>query len=87
MNTTMELFEKALTVKNQSAWARDYNVTPETFSMAKKTGRLSPIIAGNIAIDLGEDPEHWMAVAALEAAGNQTLVARLKTRANSWRRL
>lgn len=86
MHTTMELFEKALTVKHQSAWARDYNITPETFSMAKKTGRLSPIVAGNIAIDLGEDPEHWMAVAVLEAANNGELVARLKKRANSWRK-
>lgn len=86
MQTTMELFEKALTVKHASAWARDYNVTPEAFSMAKRQGRLSPILAGNIAIDLGEDAEHWIAVATIEATKESELLTRLKKRGNIWRK-
>lgn len=87
MQSTIELFKKALEIKHASAWARDFNITPETFSMAKKQGRLSPVLAGNIAINLGEDPEHWVAVAALEAAPESELLTRLKKNCNSWRKL
>lgn len=45
-----------------------------------------PRAAGNIAMKLGEDPEHWIAVAALEAAPDSELLARLKKTANSWRK-
>lgn len=86
MNSTMDLFAKALTVQHGAAWAREFNVTPEAFSMAKKQGRLSPVLAGNIAMKLGEDPEHWIAVAALEAAPESELLARLKASANRWRK-
>ncbi len=78
MQSTMELFNKALEVKQASAWARDFNITPETFSMAKKAGRLSPLLAGNIAMELGEDTDHWIAVAALEAQKPSPLLARLR---------
>lgn len=87
MQNTMELFSKALEIKHASAWAREFNITPEAFSMAKKQGRLSPVLAGNIAIELGEDPEHWIAVAAIEATKESELLARLKSRVKSWRRL
>lgn len=87
MQNTMELFSKALEIKHASAWAREFNITPEAFSMAKKQGRLSPVLAGNIAIELGEDPEHWIAVAAIEATKESELLARLKNRVNGWRRL
>ncbi|MGN8005762.1 hypothetical protein ACTJKQ_21460 [Acidovorax sp. 22279] len=87
MQNTMELFSKALEIKHASAWAREFNITPEAFSMAKKQGRLSPVLAGNIAIELGEDPEHWIAVAAIEATKDSELLARLKSRVKSWRRL
>lgn len=38
-------------------------------------------------MELGEDPEHWVAVAALEAEKDSELLARLKSRVKSWRRL
>lgn len=87
MTNTMQLFEKALSVKHAAAWARDLNLTRATFSMAKKQGRLSPVLAGNFAMELGEDPEHWVAIAALEAEKDSELLARLKKRSNIWRRL
>lgn len=86
MQTTMDLFAKALQLQHQAAWARDMNVTPAAFSMAKKQKRLSPVLAGGIAMKLGEDPEHWIAVAALEAEPESELLARLKKSANSWRK-
>jgi hypothetical protein len=78
MQTTMELFEKALTVKRAAAWAKDLNLTPAAFSMAKKQKRLSPVLAGNFAIELGESPEHWIAVAAMEAEKESPLLTRLR---------
>lgn len=87
MQTTMDLFSKALTVQHQAAWARELNITPAAISIAKKQKRLSPVIAGNIAIKLGEDPQHWIAVAALEAEPESELLARLLSHANKWRKL
>ncbi len=87
MQKTIELFNKALEIKHASAWARDFNITPETFSMAKKQGRLSPVLAGNFAMKLGEDPQHWIAVAALEAAPDSELLTLLKSNVNKWRKL
>ena len=86
MATTLELFEKALLKQNAAAWARTFNLTPSTFSHVKKQGRLSPILAGNFAIELGEDPTHWVAVAALEAEKESPLLARLEGTVNRWRK-
>ena len=87
MQTTMELFKKALETQNASAWARKYNITPEAFSVAKRQGRLSPVLAGNIAIDLGEDAIKWIAKATLEASKESELLTRLKKNCNDWRKL
>lgn len=87
MDTTMNLFERALEKKHAAAWARDLNITRAALSIAKKQGRLSPVLAGNFAMELGEDPEHWVAVAALEAEKDSELLARLKDRVKAWRRL
>lgn len=78
MQNTMELLSKALDVKRASHWAFDLNLSTGTFSQAKKRGRLSPVIAGNIAIELGESPEHWMAIAAMEAEPESPLLERLR---------
>lgn len=78
MPNTMELFEKALSQKKAAAWARQFNLTPSAFSQAKKQGRLSPVLAGNFAIELGEDAKRWMAIASMEAEKDSELLARLK---------
>lgn len=78
MQTTMDLFEKALSVQRAADWAREFNLTRGALSIAKQKGRLSPVLAGNLAIKLGESPEHWIAVAALEAEPESTLLQRLK---------
>ena len=86
MNTTMELFEKALTIQRAADWAREFNLTRGALSIAKKQRRLSPVLAGNFAIKLGENPEHWIAVAALEAEPDSTLLQRLKDCQKNWRK-
>lgn len=80
MNTTAELLVKALKTKKPSEWARLYKITPSTLTNAKNIGRLSPLLAGNLAIDLGENPTEWMAVAALEAERDSPLKKLLKQR-------
>lgn len=78
MLTSIELLQKALEQKTLSAWARTFNVVPSTFTNAKRAGRLSPALAGNLAIELGESPEHWIAIAAIEAEKESPLLQRLK---------
>jgi len=86
MQSTMDLFEKALQVQHAAAWARDMNITRAALSMAKRNKRLSPVLAGNFAMKLGENPEHWIAVAALEAEPESELLTRLLANANNWRK-
>lgn len=86
MQKTMDLFEKALTVQHAAAWAREFNVTRAALSVAKRQKRLSPVLAGNFAMKLGENPEHWIAVAALEAEPESELLTRLLTNVNNWRK-
>ena len=86
MQTTMDLWAKATAMQNPAQWAKHFNVTPEAFYIAKRKGRLSPILAGNLAIELGESPEHWIAVAALEAEKESPLVAELQRAVNNWRK-
>jgi hypothetical protein len=74
----MDLFEKAIATETAAGWAHKLNITRQTFSNAKKAGRLSPALAGNLAIELGEDAEHWIAVAAIEAEKKSPLLERLK---------
>lgn len=87
MQRTMQLWEKALKKQHAAAWARDLNMTPAALSTAKRTGRLSPVLAGNVAMELGEDPVTWIAVAALEAEKDSEQLARLTSRDKIWRRL
>lgn len=86
METTMDLLSKALSVQRAAHWVQDMNLSKSAFTMAQKRGRLSPTIAGNLAMKLGENPEHWIAVAALEAEPESTLLERLRKSANDWRK-
>lgn len=87
MNTTMELFQKALAIEpSAKAWCDELGVSRNTLAVAKIRGRLSPVIAGGIAMKLGESPEHWIAVAALEAEPQSTLLQRLKDCQANWRK-
>lgn len=86
MQTTMDLFQQAIQKQSAAQWARDLNIERAAFSMAKKRGHLSPAIAGCLAIELGENPEQWIAVAALETEPESTLLQRLRKSQASWRK-
>ena len=83
----MDLFDAAIQKDTAAGWASRLNITRQTFSNAKKAGRLSPALAGNLAIELGEDAEHWVAIAAIEAEKKTALLERLKARQEIWRKL
>lgn len=86
MPNTMELLDKALATKRASHWCREMNLTDAALTNARKRGRLSPTLAGNFAMKLGENPEQWIAIAALEAEPESTLLEQLKANANKWRK-
>lgn len=68
MQTTMQLLQKALTIQpSAKAWCDELSMTRNTLATAKIRGRLSPVIAGGLAMKIGEDPLRWTAIAALEA--------------------
>ncbi|MDM0027778.1 hypothetical protein [Variovorax saccharolyticus] len=69
----MDLFRHAMTHHKQAEWARRLNVTEAAFSQAKKRGRLSPTLAGELAANIGEDPRDWITIAALEAEPDSPL--------------
>jgi hypothetical protein len=78
MQTTMDLLDKALTIQNGSRWSEALDLDVSTLYQAKKRGRLSPTLAGFFAMELGEDAEHWIAVAAIEGEKKTPLLERLK---------
>jgi hypothetical protein len=62
------------------------SITGAALFMAKRNKRLNRVLAGNFAMKLGENPEHWIAVAALEAEPESELLTRLLADANKWRK-
>lgn len=86
MTNTLELLDKALAIKSASAWARTFNIVPGAIANARTRGRLSPVLAGNLAIELGESPEHWIAIAAIEQEKETPLLQRLKDCQGNWRK-
>lgn len=68
MQTTMELFSKALQYQpSAEAWCKELQLGKSTLAVAKHRGRLAPGVAGAIAMKLGENAPKWIAIAAMEA--------------------
>ena len=89
MHSTMDLWAKAREVKTASQWAKELNLTPSAFSQAKTQGRLSPMIAGAVAIELGEDATKWVAIAALEGSVREKenpLLHKVERAVKGWRK-
>ena len=78
MQSTMQLLDKALDFQKAARWCETLNLDPSVISQARRRGNLSPALAGNLAIELGESVEHWIAVAAIEAEKDSPLLERLK---------
>lgn len=80
MKTTVELMQKALTIKPAAEWARHLGITRALFTNAKNRGNLSPIVAGEIAGEIGEDPAKWIVIATLETGRESACKDRLLER-------
>lgn len=87
MAKTAELLSRALAERTASEWARVFNVVPSHITNARRRGHLSPALAGNFAIEMGESPEQWMLTATLESKQERALLDRLKQRKPEWRKL
>lgn len=69
MHTTIDLLNKANDIiPSDAEWCRRLAISRTTLAVARVRGRLSPTVAGALAEQINEDPKHWVAVAAIEAA-------------------
>ena len=67
MQSTMNLLAVALAFKPAPAWHDELQLSRNALHTAKARGHLSPAIAGALAEKLGEDPQKWIVIAALES--------------------
>lgn len=78
---TLDLLNKALAINpSPKAWCDALKLTRSALNVARSRGRLSPVIAGGLAIQLGEPPEKWMVIAAMEAEPDSPLLTQLKAK-------
>lgn len=89
MQTTMELLTKALQPEHgmtATKWCEKLGVNRTALAVAKARERLSPTMAGKIAVSLGEDAVKWIAIAALEAEPESTGKRELVNQFDVWRK-
>lgn len=67
MQTTLNLLDDAIKVQGLSDWAAKLGLSKRALYTARDRGHLSPAIAGALAEELGQDPDQWIVVAALES--------------------
>lgn len=77
MQTTLELLDAALKIKNAREWAEQLKLSPNALRTAKHRGNLSPAIAGALAEEMGEDYQKWMVIAALESERESACKSRM----------
>jgi len=68
MERSITLLERALDGRRYIDVADEIGVGIPALANSKRVGHLSPLVAGQLAVFLSENVEHWMAVAALESA-------------------
>ena len=66
MDQSITLLKKTLEKTSTGELADAIGVKSSSLSNCKKIGQLSPLLAGQIAVFLNENVEHWIAVAATE---------------------
>lgn len=87
MQSTMQLLEKAMQIEpNAAALCKRIGASRSALHVARGHGRLTPVIAGNLASLLGEDVTRWIAIAAMESAPETPSKKRLLESLNEWRR-
>lgn len=66
MQRTLDLLEKALQIAPMPEWCERLKVHRNALRNARESGHLTPVLAGNLAIQLDEDPERWITLAVIE---------------------
>ena len=90
MKTTLELLDKA---KDKAAPLSERQLSmqlghsPTALKQARTRGNVSPILAGQLAEMLGENVEHWIAVAAIEAQPRSRVTDHLRRTITAMQRL
>ena len=89
MKTTLDLLAAAKTTLGVSERALSERLghSPTTLTTGKRTGSLSPIVAGQLAELVGQPVAHWMAIAALESAPKSRITDHLRRAVSTVRNL
>lgn len=75
---SLDLLTKALAINpSPKAWCDELQLNRTALNVAKNRGRLSPAIAGGLAMKLGENAMQWIAIAAMEAEPDSKTKKRL----------
>jgi hypothetical protein len=78
----MNLLDQALALAPIPAWTKRLHLSRDAIAVAKNKGKLTPVIAGALAVELHEDPTKWIALATLESApespAKEALLKKLK---------
>lgn len=80
MPTTMNLLDAALHQAAMPEWTRRLGLSKQALYNARDRGHLSPAIAGALAEELGQDPQKWIVVAALESERDSACKERMLKR-------
>jgi hypothetical protein len=83
MQTTMSLLDEAFSRHPAPFWTERLKLARQTLHTAKTRGHLSPAIAGALAEELGQDPQRWIMIAALESERDSACKTRMIKRAKS----
>ncbi len=80
MKSTLQLLEKALKKHPAPYWHQHLNLSRNALHSAKQRGNLSPSIAFALAEEMGENPEQWALVAAVEGERDSACRRRMARR-------
>lgn len=80
MQTTLDLLDlaKKRTGLSDRALSQTLALSHASITMARSRRKLSPLLAGQLAALVGEDVEHWIALAAIEAAPRSRVTDHLR---------
>lgn len=78
---TLDLLDQALAINpSPKHWCDELKLKRTALNVARNRGHLSPVIAGGLAMKLGEDAQKWIAIAALETTPASPLLEQLKAK-------
>lgn len=80
MQNTMDLLDSALKLRSAADWHKQLDLSRNALHSARQRGNLSPSIAGSLAEALGEDPQKWIVIAALEGERESACKTRMVRR-------